>query len=122
MADNRIAGTAFFTAGGTRYALVGEASYRVSTPKRETKTGLDGVHGVKETPSAGQIKVKIRDGSAVSLTALGQMIDETIMLELINGKTVIGRNMWFVGDEGGPSADADEAEIELTFEGPDVQD
>ncbi len=47
------------------------------------------------------------------------MTNVTITAELANGKTVIGRNM-FVTEA--PSADAEEAEIEITWEGPDVSE
>lgn len=124
MADNsnRVAGTAFFSVDGVSYAIIGDWSYRVSGAKRETVRGLDGIHGYKETPSEGQIKGKIRDGQSVSLTALNGMTNVTLTLELANGKTVIGRNMWQVGDEGAPSVAVDDAEIDVTFEGRDVQD
>lgn len=123
MADNtnRIAGTCFISADGVRLALSADFTYRVSTPSRESKVGQDGYHGYKEKITAGQIKAKLRDTSSVSLVDLGNMTNVTIVAELANGKTVIGRNMVWVGDAG-PGADAEEAEIEATWEGPDVQD
>lgn len=118
--SNRIAGTCFVRADGKSLALVGEFSYRPTNPTRESKSGADGVHGYKEKPTVGQIKAKLRDTGGTSVSALGQMTNVTVMAELANGKTVIGRNMWVVGDP--PSADAEEAEIEITWEGPDVRD
>lgn len=121
MADNtnRIAGTAYFSIDGVRYALVGEYSYRPASPQRESKMGSDGWHGYKEKPQQGQIKAKLRDGRDVSVAEIGQMTNSTIVAELANGKTIVGRNMFCVEP---PVADAEEAEIELTFEGPDVSE
>lgn len=123
MADttNRIAGVAYVSADGVRLALVGEATYRVSNPIRESKVGSDGYHGYKEKPGIGQIKLKLRNGNSVSLSALGQMTNSTIQLDLANGKSVVGRQMVQVGDAP-LEADAEEAEIEITWEGPDVSE
>lgn len=123
MADNtnRIAGVAYLSIDGQRYALAGEFSYRPTNPKRETIVGADGIHGYRETPTAGQIKAKIRDAGGLSVQALGQMTNVTVTCELANGKTVLGRNMWAATDEP-PSADAENAEIEMTWEGRDVSE
>jgi hypothetical protein len=116
---NRIAGTCYLSADGARLSLVGEFSYRPASPTREAKYGADGFHGYKEKPASGMIKAKLRDGGGVSVTALGQMTNVTVTAELANGKTIVGRNM-FVTEQ--PSADAEEGEIEITWEGPDVSE
>lgn len=122
MADttNRVAGTVFLSIAGQRVALAGEFAYQVSGVTREAKTGQDGFHGVKEKITTGNITGKLRDGGGVSLVALSALINETVVAELINGKTVIGRNMFWSGDPA--KADAEEAEIEFKMEGPDVRD
>lgn len=119
MADNsnRVAGVCYVSADGQRLALVGEFSYRPASPTREAKVGADGFHGYKEKPQQGQIKAKLRDTAGVSVAGLGAMTNVTVTAELANGKTVIGRNM-FVTEP--PAADAEEAEIDITWEGPDV--
>lgn len=123
MADNtnRIAGTCYVSADGQRLALVGEFTYRPSNPVREAKMGADGFHGYKEKPMQGQIRAKLRDGNTLSVQALGQMTNITVVAELANGKTVVGRNMFVAGDAP-PSADAEEGEIEIVWEGPDVSE
>lgn len=120
MAENRIAGTCFVSADGVRLSLVGEFTYRPSGVMRETKMGADGFHGHKEKPIQGQIKAKLRDTSALSVSALNRMVDISVVAELANGKTIIGRNMAQVGEP--PMADAEESEIEITWEGPDVRE
>ncbi len=117
---NAIAGTAFFSADGVRYRLVGEAKYRTSGETREAKNGADGFHGFKAKPQNGMIEVKVRDSGDVHLAVFNAMTNATITLELANGKTVIGRNMFRSGEPA--EADAEEAEVLLMFEGPDVRD
>lgn len=122
MADNsnRIAGVCYLSIDGQRVALSGEFAYQVGTPTREAKIGQDGYHGYKEKPAVGSITGKLRDAGGVSLSALGALTNTTVVAELANGKTVIGRNMFWSGEP--PKADAEEAEIEFKFEGPDVRD
>lgn len=121
MADNtnRIAGTCYLSVDGVRVALQGEFSYRPASPTREAMMGMDGFHGYKEKPGQGQIKAKLRDSSGISVAALGQQTNVTVTAELANGKTVIGRNM-FVTEP--PMSDAEEAVIDITWEGPDVSE
>lgn len=118
MADNRLAGTAFVTIDGKNYAIVGEGSYRTNTSTRETLKGQDGVHGYKEMPEPGMISWKGRDSAAVSIQALNDAVDATVVLELANGKSIIGRNMWRAGDP--IEVNSEEGTFELKFEGPDV--
>ncbi|MCW5761359.1 MAG: phage tail tube protein [Phenylobacterium sp.] len=115
-----IAGTAFVSANGKRYRLVGELSYRISGETREAKNGADGFHGHKSKFMNGMIKMKLRNDGTYPLSELADMVDVTVQAQLANGKTVIGRNMFQSGEP--PTADAEEAEIEITFEGPDVRD
>jgi len=119
MAD-AIAGVAFISINGQRYRLVGEAKYRLSGETREAKNGSDGFHGYKAKPQNGQIEFKVRDSRGVPLSVFNDMTDETVVLELANGKTVTGRNMFRSGEP--VESDAEEAEVMLMFEGPDVRD
>src|SRR4051812_21937436 len=90
---NRIAGTAYVSINGKRYSLVGDFRYRPSGEQREAKDGSDGFHGMKVKFMHGMIAMKLRNDGAVPLSELNDFIDETIVCELVNGKTVIGRNM-----------------------------
>lgn len=115
-----IAGTCYFSADGKRYNLVGEFAWRNSGKIREIKEGSDGIHGHKEKPRGGMIRAKLRDSGAVPLNVINDMVDVTITVELSNGKTVIGRNMFRSGEP--VEADGEEGEYSVTFEGPDVRD
>ena len=119
MADNtnRLAGTASLTVDGKSYALKGAFYYQPSGATREELMGLDGYHGYKETPAVGEIGATLRDSGGVSVVALGQMTNVTLVVELANGKTIAGRNM-FVTER--PKATADEGEIEIVWRGPQV--
>jgi hypothetical protein len=116
-ANNRLAGTASITVSGRNYMLVGELSYDPSTVKRETKTGQDGVHGFGEMPKAGKISGTLRDSGDLTVADINGMVNETVVLTLANGKTIIGRNMWTVESQEVKTA---EATFEVVWEGPSV--
>lgn len=114
---NRLAGVAFLTIRGRAVRLAADAEYQVSGSVRETLTGQDGVHGYKETPIPGHIFMTARDANDVSVADFDDMTNETVTLELANGKLVIGRNMWKTEAIAVKTA---EGTFELKFEGPDV--
>ena len=116
-AKNRLAGTASITANGQTYMLVGELSYNPSTVKRETLMGQDGVHGFKETPRQGRISGTFRDSGDLTVADVNAMNNATVVAELANGKTIIGRNMWTVDDQEVKTA---EGTYEVVWEGPSV--
>lgn len=120
MADNMIAGTAYLTLDGRSVQLVGEFSYRPTQNTNETLVGMDGVHGVKSSPAAGMIKAKLRDSGAISISALGNATDVTVVAQLANGKTVIGRNMWRAGEP--VEVDTEDASFAIQWEGADVSE
>jgi len=117
---NMLAGTAYVTINGKNYALVGELAYRPSQGNRETMTGMDGVHGFKETPAPGMIKGTFRDQGTVSVQDLAEAADVTVVAELANGKTIIGRNLWRAGEP--VEVDTEEAKFTIQWEGADVRE
>ena len=118
MADsNRLAGTAYLAINGKSMALAGDFAYQVSTPTREALVGQDGYHGYSEKPGHGVITATLRNSDKVSLTDLGNLVAATITVELANGKTVIGGQM-FTTEK--PKAKADDAGIEIEWHGPSV--
>ncbi len=114
---NRLAGTAYVSADGRRYALVGELTYGVSKLERETLPGQDGIHGFKEKPVAGFISGSFRDSSSVSVAEINAMADATVVAELNNGKTIVGRNMWTVGPH---DVATEEGSFAIRWESADV--
>jgi hypothetical protein len=117
---NRLAGVAYITINGVSYSISGECTYRPSGSKRETLTGQDGPHGYSEIPQPGKIGIKGRDSNHVVIAALNESTNVTVVLELANGKTVIGRNMWRVGDP--IEVNTEDATFPVEFEGPDVKE
>lgn len=117
---NLLAGTAYVTIDGRSYQLVGEFAYRVSQDDRETLKGMDGIHGFKSTPGAGMIKGKFRDAGNVSVQDLADSADVTVVAELANGKTIVGRNMWRTGEP--VEVDTENAEFTITWEAADVRE
>lgn len=119
MALSRLAGVAFLWIDGRSYPLVGDALYNPSSVTRESLVGMDTVHGFKETPMAGYIEGTIRDGNDLSVASLNGLTDSTVVLELANGKTVTGRNMWTAESQ---EVDLAEGKFKVRFEGPDVKE
>ncbi|SIT43669.1 conserved hypothetical protein [Paraburkholderia piptadeniae] len=116
---NRIAGTAYLTVDGVSYPVAGDFEYDPSERSRESLTGQDTVHGFSEKPKVGSIKATLRDMGGLSLKQINEMDDVTVTVELANGKTVIGRNMWTVNPQG---AKAEDATVPVEWEGPDVSE
>ncbi len=119
MADNtnRLAGTAYLAVDGLTYMLAGEFEYSPSTRSRESLIGMDGVHGYSEKPITGHISGTLRDSGGLSVASLNQMTNVTVTVELANGKTILGANMWTVESQ---TAKATDATIEVKWEGRSV--
>lgn len=100
MADttNRLAGTAYFAVNGISLLLT-EASYDVGTVDRESAVGMDGPHGYIEKPKVPSISISFRDSGGLTVAELNAFSNETVTLELANGKIIIGSNMWSTGDQ-----------------------
>lgn len=121
MADttNRIAGTAYLTVNGQSFMVVGEFSYNPSKVVRESLKGMDGIHGYKEAPTVPHISAKLRDSGGLSVVALNAMTNVTVVAELANGKTIIGRNMWTVEEQ---TVQSEDATLDVKWEGLSVSE
>lgn len=111
---NRLAGTAYLSVDGVTYMLAGDFEYSPVTSTRETLVGQDGVHGYSEKPMQSHISATLRDSGGLSVAALNAMTNVTVVAELANGKTIIGRNMWTVDAQSSKTADAT---VEVKWEG-----
>lgn len=116
---NRLAGIAYLSVDGQTYMLTGDLKYKVSRVSRETLVGQDRVHGYSEKPVAGYISANLRDSSGLSLAAINAMTNVTVVAELANGKTIIGRNLWTVEDQ---EVDTGEAKADVKWEGFSVEE
>ena len=108
MADNtnRLAGVATVSGDGETFMLSGDLAYGVSTFSRETMIGQDRVHGYSEKPHPGFISATIRDSGGTGVARINAMTNATVVCELANGKTIIGRNMWTVDVQEVKTTDA----------------
>ena len=118
MADNtnRRAGVVTLTIDNTTYDVAGDCSYNPSLVTRETLKGQSGVQGYSEMPNAPHIAFKLRDSGGLKISAVNGLTNSTVTAGLANGKTVIGRNMWQVGDL---DVGTQEAVTDVRFEGFD---
>lgn len=121
MADttNRLAGIAYLSVDGQTYMLAGDLEYKVSKVARETLIGQDRVHGYSEKPVAGHIAGTIRDSGGLTVADINAMTNVTVVAELANGKTIVGRNMWSVEDQTVKTA---EATFEVRWESAEVEE
>lgn len=121
MADttNRLAGVAYLSIDGVAYMLAGDGKYKVSRVERESLVGQDRVHGYSEKPSPGFIAGTLRDASGLSVASINAMTNSTVILELANGKTIIGRNMWSAETQ---EVNTQEGTLEVRFEGFSVEE
>jgi hypothetical protein len=112
---NRLAGTAYLSVDGQTYMLRGDFEYSPSVVTRETAVGMDSVHGYIEKPIQPHISCTLSDSGGLSIAALNAMSNVTVVAELANGKTIIGRNMWTVDAQAGKATDGT---VEVKWEGP----
>lgn len=119
MADTsfRIAGTAFLNVDGTNFTVAGEAEYCPSVFKRETLAGMSGIDGYAERFNIPHISMQLRDMGGLELGDINAMTNVTVTLELANGKTVVGRNMWTVEEQTGKATDGT---VDVRWEGKTV--
>jgi hypothetical protein len=110
--NRRLAGVTSATVDGTFYSVT-EFSWDPASVQRETMSSLSGVDGYKETPVAPYIELKIRDGQNVSVTGFTGKVNSTVVIQLANGKQIVGHNLWYV-ERPGVTA---EAVVSARFEG-----
>lgn len=102
----KIAGTVFVSVDGITYQMEGDCSYSAVAIKRETLTGQDHVHGFKELPTPGKIKLGVRDSGGLVVADFNNMTNVTVVMQLANGKNVVGSAMWQVDDLEVETSDA----------------
>ncbi|SUQ01918.1 Phage tail tube protein [Yersinia ruckeri] len=96
---NRLAGTAFVTVDGLTIMVAGQFKYSPSRVKRETLTGMDGVHGYKETFSAPLFPARSAIVAEPQSVILTNRPTSASSVKLANGKTIIGSGMWSVNTQ-----------------------
>ena len=115
MAENRRGGAIFFKVGGVLRDAKGSFTYNLGGPKREALINADlSIAGYKEMGQVPYIEGEITDQRDLTLADLINIENETITLELANGKVVSQRNSWYAADG---NVQTEEGNIQVRFEG-----
>ena len=115
---NALAGTCYVTAGGVTYDIVGEGNYQCSSVVREALQGQNGFQGFSEKQVGGMMSWKGRNSSAVSIAALNNLVNASVVFELINGKVIVGQGMFRNGDP--IKVDTEDGSFDIELFGPTV--
>lgn len=116
---NRVGGIIAFKINGDIQFAKGNFTYNLGKPKREGVVGADAVHGYKETPQIPFIEGEITDRKELSLEDLVTMDEETVTLELANGKVITLSEAWYAGEGTG---NTEEGNIACRFEGMSAEE
>lgn len=109
----RLAGITSFTVEGSSFSVT-EFAWDPGPVERETMVSLSGVDGYRESPVAAYISGKFRDAASVNVSGFVGLTNATVVVQLANGKQVVGHNLWYVGRPGVSGADAS---FDFRFEG-----
>jgi len=115
----RVGGIIQLELDGARLFAKGAFEYDLGVAAKESVVGMDGFHGFKETPKPARISGQITDAPELDLEALLNTRNATVKLSLANGKTVVMREAFYAGDN---TANTEEGEIEVAFEGPSAEE
>ncbi len=111
--NRRLAGITSFTVNGSTFNVT-EFAWDPGPVERETMTSLSGVDGYREVPVAAYISGKFRDAQSVNVSGFVGLSDATVVVQLANGKQIVGHNLWYVGRPAVAGADAT---FDFRFEG-----
>lgn len=115
---NRIAGTAYVGVDASLLPLGGTLTVSTWDAMKETKTGLSGVVGYKESPRAPFIEIEIMTTNEVDLQAFQNVRNSTVTAELANGQVWILKEAWCTTP---PDANMAEGTATLRFEGKHME-
>jgi len=111
--NRRVSGITSFTVNGSAFQVI-EFIWDPAVQENETVRSLSGVDGYKSLPVAPFISGKFRDNSTVSVTSFTNLTNATLVIQLANGKQIVGHNLWYTGRPGVSGAEAD---FDFKFEG-----
>lgn len=110
----RIAGTAFVKVNGRQLELEGKAEAPLMDVIRESKMGVNGVAGFKETARQPYIKGGFFVPPGFPLEELRTSTDAVVTVDFANGMSYVLSGAYLVGE---PSLESDEGTTELEWNG-----
>lgn len=117
----RVGGIIGFKINNQPYYAKGSFTYGYGMETRESVIGTDKVHGYKSMVVAPFIEGEITDVGDLDIRAFADLKDDTITLDLGNGKT-FGLFHAFNLNQDGISVETDESNIAVRFEGTEARD
>ena len=112
-----VGGVAYLKVGGRQVSLRGSITVRVGGPVRTVVLGADrSVHGHTEAWSAWGFDIEITDYGDLALQDIQAITDETVTLELGNGKTYVLSGAFYAGEM---SLNASEGTAPIKFDAID---
>jgi hypothetical protein len=109
-----IGGIAYLRVNGRQYLLRGDLNYAPGDRERESKTGMDGIHGFGERVIPPFVEGNLTDTADLTVKDFQNMTDVTVTVELGNRKQFVLSNAWTVNRS---EVDADEGQFPVRFEG-----
>jgi hypothetical protein len=111
----KIGGRARVFINGVQYPLRGDVLVMTGDTTRTSVTGLDGYHGVTETPAPCYAEFTLSHLPTVDINMLQSLSDATVTLQFDNGTQAVLRNAAQVNPVELTGA---EGQFTLRFEGP----
>ena len=94
-----VGGKVFVRVDGARLLVAGNVTTNIGQEVvRETKVGLDGVHGYTDAAVAEFLQVDVTETPDFPLSRLNQVDDGTVTAELSDGRTLVLPHAHQVGD------------------------
>ncbi len=114
-----IGGTAYLKIDGDQKTLGGSWSVSPTEKVKTGVTGLSGPAGYTEAHRIPYMEGSLIDNGGLSIKQLEAITEATITLELVNGKTYVGYEMYLAGE---PSHDTNTGEVSVRFEGKKIDE
>lgn len=118
---NRVAGIISFKINGEQKNAKGSFKYGYGKEKRTAIVGSDKIHGFSSAVDVPHIEGEITDDGDLSIDALAALVDDTITLDLGNGKIFALYNAWSCNPDG-IEGNTEESNIPVRFEGKRAKD
>lgn len=113
---DEIGGTCYFKVDGAQYGLRGSCKINYGGAVRTPVMNADGtMAGYTTKYVASTIEVEVSDGPTISQAVIRAIVNETVTLELANGKTYIIPTGFITND---PDLDTIEGKFTVKFAGP----